>query len=74
MPHDHRVVSAGDKTGLLIIRTWIEQGSPEPLRAHIRVSTDVSAGFERTVTLLRAEDVCAAVQAWLDDIMRDAGA
>ncbi len=61
---------AGDQTGLLIIRAWIEPGSSEPLRAHIRVSTDVSAGIERTVTLTRSADVCALVQVWLDDMVR----
>jgi hypothetical protein len=56
----------------MIIRTWIEEGSSESLRARIRSSTDVSAGFERTLTVLRSEDVHAAVQTWLDDIMGDA--
>ncbi|HWG72635.1 MAG TPA: hypothetical protein VG184_01125 [Acidimicrobiales bacterium] len=61
-----------DPTGLLIIRTWIEEGSTEPIRAHLRISTDVSVGFERTLILTRAEDVCAAVQKWLDDMVGDA--
>jgi hypothetical protein len=34
------------RTGLLIIRAWIEKGSRKPLRAHIRATTDVSKGFE----------------------------
>ena len=69
---DHGTVT-GDPTGLLIIRAWIEPGSPEPLRAHIRVSADVSAGIERTVTLARPADVCALVQEWLDEIVRHGG-
>ena len=64
---------AGDPTGLLIIRAWVEPGSSEPLRAHIRVSTDVSAGIERTVTLARPADVCDLVQQWLNDIVRHEG-
>ncbi len=63
-------IVARDPTGLLIIRAWIEPGSSEPLRAHIRVSADVSAGIERTVTLSRPADVGAIVQEWLDDVMR----
>ncbi|HEX8770495.1 MAG TPA: hypothetical protein VF711_06990, partial [Acidimicrobiales bacterium] len=46
---------AGDPTGLLVIRAWVERGSSEPLRAQIRLSTDVSAGFERTLTVARAD-------------------
>ncbi len=43
---------ANERSGLLIIRAWIEPGSSEPLRAHIRLSTDGSAGIERTLTLV----------------------
>ena len=58
-----------DPCGLMIIRAWIEDGSSEPLRAQIRISTDVSAGFERTVSLARAEDVSTTVQGWLADML-----
>lgn len=64
--------AAADHPGLLIIRAWIERGSPEPLRAHIRLTTDVSAGFERSLTLTRADDVCATVAEWLSDCAREA--
>lgn len=56
---------ASDRTGLFIIRAWIEEGSPEPLRAHIRISDDVADGFRRTLTLSRPEAVCGEVQEWL---------
>ena len=62
---------ATDRTGLLIIRAWIEEGSAEPLRAQVRISTDVSNGFERTVTHARPEAVCDTVLEWLDGIMKD---
>jgi hypothetical protein len=64
---------ASDRTGLLIIRTWFEEGSSEPLRAHIRMSENVPDGFHRTVTLSRPEAVCAEVGEWLAHVMRDAG-
>ena len=60
---------AHDRTGLLIIRAWTEDGASEPLRAQVRLSSDVSAGFERTLTLVRVDDVCAAVKEWLADIL-----
>jgi len=66
-------VSASDRVEVLIIRAWIEDGSSEPLRAQLRISTDVSAGFERTLTFARAEDIGVAVQEWLADIVRGAG-
>ncbi|MPZ50464.1 MAG: hypothetical protein GEU75_14395 [Dehalococcoidia bacterium] len=59
-------------TGLLIIRAWVEQGSSKPLRAHLRLTTDVADGFERELTLADVADVSAAVETWLLDVM-DAG-
>lgn len=61
-----------DHTGLLIIRAWTEQGSSDPLRAQVRLSSDVSVGIERTLTLVRADDVCAAVREWLAVMSRGA--
>ncbi len=58
-----------DPTALMIIRAWIEPGSSDPLRAHIRISADVSAGIERTLTLARPEAVVATVQDWLAEIV-----
>lgn len=56
----------------MVIRVWIEPGSSEPLRAQIRRSSDVSAGFERALTLTTTGAVCTAVQEWLADIAGDA--
>ena len=63
---------ASDRTGLLVIRAWVEEGSSQPLRAQLRFSGDVSAGFERTLTLARPEEVGATVQEWLADIVSEA--
>ncbi len=60
---------AKDRTGLMIIRAWVEEGSPKPLRAHIRLTSDITTGVERAWTLADAEDVCAAVDAWLRDVL-----
>lgn len=62
-----------DRTGVLIIRAWIDEGSSEPLRAHILMTNDVSHGYERTVTLRRTEAVSAQVEEWLSGFLRDAG-
>jgi len=66
-------LAADGRTGLLLIRAWVEPGSSEPLRAFVRLTTDVSAGFEHSVTLARVEEVHAAVEGWLADILRQAG-
>lgn len=58
-----------ERTGLLIIRAWVENHSSRPLRAHIRLTTNVATGFEREVTLTEFSDVCAEVETWLQDVM-----
>ena len=59
-----------ERTGLLLIRVWTEAGSPFPLRSQLRFSADVSAGFDRTTTLVEPKLVGAAVQEWLEDVVR----
>jgi hypothetical protein len=54
--------------GLLIIRAWTEPGSSDPLRAHVRLTTDVGTGFQRAVTLCQADDVTSLVSAWLTEV------
>jgi len=58
-----------DHTGLLIIRAWVEQGSSKRLRARIRLTTDVAAGFASETTLADVHAVSAAVEAWLQDVL-----
>jgi hypothetical protein len=65
----HNVPVTRPRTGLLIIRAWVEPGSCSPLRAQIRLTTDVAHGFERSLTLAREEAVVEAVQAWLSEML-----
>ncbi len=66
----HRLYGQGmpTPTGLLIIRAWLESGSPKPLRATLRFTNDVSLGLERTVTLADADEIALVVRRWLGDI------
>ena len=57
------------RTGLLIIRAWLEPGSTDPLRAQIRVTTDISTGIERTVALAESDTVMKLVDEWLQGII-----
>jgi hypothetical protein len=63
---------ARPRTGLLIIRVWIEPGSSSPLRAQVRIATDVSEGFEASRTVTREEAVIEAVQNWLSGMLAGA--
>jgi len=61
---------ARDRTGLLIIRAWAEPGSGQTLRAHVRLTSDVGKGFERTETFSDAGKVADAVAGWLAQVAR----
>jgi hypothetical protein len=56
-------------TGLLIIRAYLETGSSSPLRAEIRLTSNVAAGIERTVNVVDADVVAEVVRGWLDNIL-----
>jgi hypothetical protein len=56
------------RTGLLIIRAWIEPASASPLRARIRLTTDVATGLESERTFADVQSVCTAVESWLQDV------
>jgi hypothetical protein len=58
-----------DRTGLLIIRAWVEDGSSAPLRAQLSTSSDVSIGIEHNSVHTDAAEVGAEVQTWLRDIL-----
>ena len=58
-------------TGLLIIRAYLETDSPVPLTAEIRLTSDVSAGIERTLTLVDVDRVAEVVRNWLvEDVLK----
>lgn len=60
--------TTSERTGVLIIRAWVEAGSSEPLRAQIRIVDDVSTQHERRLALSRPDAVCAAVMGWLEEL------
>ncbi|MER7192857.1 hypothetical protein [Streptomyces flaveolus] len=58
-------------TGVMIIRVWVEEGSAQPLRAHVRVTADIASGVERSMTLTRVDAVCRMIQEWLEEMITD---
>jgi hypothetical protein len=61
------------RTGFFIIGAWVEPGSSVPLRAQIRLTTDVSIGFERSLTIAQSETVVEAFQAGLLEMAAGSG-
>jgi hypothetical protein len=57
------------RTGLCILRAWVEPGSLSPLRVRIRFTTDVSQGLQQSLTVADQDVVVEAVQAWLSAML-----
>ncbi|MGC0378405.1 MULTISPECIES: hypothetical protein [unclassified Streptomyces] len=62
---------AASGTGVMIIRVWVEEGSAQPLRAHVRLTDDIVSGAERSMTLVRVDAVCRTVREWLEGMLTD---
>jgi hypothetical protein len=58
-----------DRTGLLIIRAWTEDGSSAPLRAQLSMTSDVSLGMEHTSVHTDVIEVGTEVESWLRGIL-----
>jgi hypothetical protein len=55
-----------DRTGLLVVRLWIEGNAIDGFRARITEKLD-STAVEHTVSMAATpEDACTLVQRWLD--------
>ncbi len=60
-----------DRTGILIIRAWLERESTAPLRAHIRQTTDIAGGLRDGTTVTNEDAVATIVRTWLHDVLLD---
>ncbi|MBA6441168.1 MULTISPECIES: hypothetical protein [Streptomyces] len=60
-----------ERTGVLILRVWVEGGRPDGFRARIVPTGD---GHQAVPTAVSAvDDVLTAVRAWLDQLLEPEG-
>jgi hypothetical protein len=55
-----------DRTGILIVRLWIEADAQEGFRARITQTLDLTDREQATATAADPEDVYAVVQTWVE--------
>jgi hypothetical protein len=55
-----------DRTGILILRLWVESSTPDGLRARITQTLDSTDREQATATAANPEDIYALVQAWVE--------
>jgi hypothetical protein len=54
-----------ERTGILVVRVWLEQGAPGRLRARLTQTADLGDPSTTLATAADVPGVCAAVEAWL---------
>lgn len=55
-----------DRTGVLILRLWIETNHETGLRARITQTLDTMAAEESVAVATSADDICAVVKQWVE--------
>jgi hypothetical protein len=60
-----------EPVGLLIIRVWMEQGSPEPFRATIRATADVGSAAPVSLSVAEPDEVVLAVRRFIQQVVRN---
>jgi hypothetical protein len=57
--------NAPERTGILVVRVWLEQDAPGRLRARLTQAADLGEAPTTLATAADVAGVCAAVEAWL---------
>lgn len=58
---------SSDRTGVLVVRLWIEANHERGLRARITQTLDAIDGEQSVGVAASADDICAVVKRWVDD-------
>jgi hypothetical protein len=53
------------RTGILVVRVWVEDHPVASLRARVTSSLDLTAGPTEEIVAASVDDVCAVVNRWL---------
>jgi hypothetical protein len=58
---------SSDRTGVLIVRLWIEANHERGLRARITQTLGATATEQSLAVTASADDICAVVRRWVED-------
>ena len=57
---------SADRTGILVVRLWIEANARDGFRARITRTLDAARPQQATTTAATAEDLYAVVRTWVE--------
>lgn len=66
--------STTDRTGVLLVRLWIEANHETSLRARITQSLDTMAIEQSVAVASSSDEICKVVKQWVDDFTSGASA
>lgn len=58
-----------DRTGVLILRLWIEANHETGLRARITQTLDTMSTEHSVAVASSTEDICSVVRSWVDEFV-----
>jgi hypothetical protein len=67
------VIVEGQRSGLLILRVNVEPQLVDRLRIHVRLTRDVSHGFDSTRSVTEIDDAVDLVREWLGAMAAEEG-
>lgn len=62
-----------ERSGVLVVRAWIEEDAERGLRARITSTLDIARGDEVVSLAARPEEIYEAVREWLEAFVRGGG-
>jgi hypothetical protein len=62
------MASAGERSGVLVVRAWIE-GAPPQLKARITHTIDLDQREPETATVSSADQIQDEIRRWLDALV-----
>lgn len=66
-------VPEAERTGVLVIRAWIETNGEERLRARITQTIDIEQREQSSTAVATADEIHAAVSLWLSALTKRRG-
>jgi hypothetical protein len=63
-----------ERSGVLIVRAWVEAGAMPGLRARITQSHDLTSTEQTVTTTSDIDDILSTVRGWLDALLSGQGA
>jgi hypothetical protein len=62
---------ATERSGVLVVRAWVEGGTTAGLRARITQSRDLTSTDQIVTTTAAVQDILTTVEEWLDALLSE---